>query len=1253
MRMILRRRFVLPVLLAAVAAIVGGLFAGLGGPDPTRDTSAGHTGQPIYFRFLPPSKADDADVRLNCGWHKACASEFPDLYPDDTDDDSPLDLGLDFEGGRGDPLYLRGHGHAPGHATQYEPVTVTIYEWPHPVTGKNDTDTPGCLVVEADFKLNSIVNQPSIGRYRLLHAVAASMTSGGTTHGHTYKPHFDSDGAYNQDRIATVAPSTDDPCLGHKDKLDHVHVERDRGLRDALATAAWKENRSRYATERQTEVWDKEPHTRHLAEWAYANNTDSLNWTHQLCIAGSCPIPSLYPTPMLVPAGHDSEESVDGKGGSDDSQADACAEAKKDARSKLPRGTTGITYTPEDCNTLSTTTTGDVEATGTGTGSTRDSAISSAKRNALSKLPSGATNVSYGTPTVTGGQRVQKVIRIIVEGSASTRAGARQQALINWRNVADNTPNLVSLGTRGVTRVNQTSSEQWKATASGTVTQYRLVNGEKENYQSTITVTATEPTKRQARQQALINWRNVADNVPNFVSLGSRGITSVRQISSEEWQAEVSGTVTANRISPYRATVEATAKHTITTYKATVTARGTPPNRAPTASVSASPTTVVGGGAVTLDGTARDRDGDSLTYRWSSSGGGTFTSATALDTTWTAPAVTSTRTVTLTLTVRDSEGSSDTARVTITVIEASPPPAPATPTLGNPSARSLTASWTAVTVSGPAITGYDVRHIATSADETVDANWTVVDSATTGTATSYIIAGLSPTTSYDVQVRGVIGSVKGAWSSSATASTIANQPPTASASASPTRVEGGASVTLDGTAGDPDVGDTLTYEWTSDGGGSFADAAALDTTWTAPGATASDRTVTLTLTTTDEDGLAATATVDVTVAAASASSCVTDLGALTSVVTRNGSWASGCPSTNRVRAQARFYSFTLAQEKEVTIDLVSTDSPPENPYLYLLRGPTRSGRIVDRNNDIGGYPHYDSNSRIARTLSAGTYTVEATTYLGDKVGNFTVTITPAGDTAPAAPAAPSIGTATATTLPLSWSAPASDGGSAITGYDLQYRTGSGSWVEVDAGLVTSHTLTSLASGTSYDVQVRARNAIGDGAWSASVTGTTTAAPVNRAPTASASASPTTVAGGGAVTLDGTASDPDAGDSLTYTWSSSGGGTFADASALDTTWTAPVATTSEQTVTLTLTARDGGGLTDTATVTVTVSAAPTPTPTPTPAPTPAPLDPVATRYDADGDGRISFTEYLEALRDYGAGRITYAEVLKVAQAWQAG
>ncbi|MDD9994220.1 MAG: hypothetical protein OXS35_00525, partial [Dehalococcoidia bacterium] len=83
--------------------------------------------------------------------------------------------------------------------------------------------------------------------------------------------------------------------------------------------------------------------------------------------------------------------------------------------------------------------------------------------------------------------------------------------------------------------------------------------------------------------------------------------------------------------------------------------------------------------------------------------------------------------------------------------------------------------------------------------------------------------------------------------------------------------------------------------------------------------------------------------------------------------------------------------------------------------------------------------------------------------------------------------------------------------------------------------------------------------------------------------------PTTVAGGGEVTLDGTASDPDAGDTLTYAWSSDGGGTFADPAVLDTTWTAPAATSSEQSITLTLTVTDAGGLSATATVDVTVPA----------------------------------------------------------------
>ena len=75
-------------------------------------------------------------------------------------------------------------------------------------------------------------------------------------------------------------------------------------------------------------------------------------------------------------------------------------------------------------------------------------------------------------------------------------------------------------------------------------------------------------------------------------------------------------------------------------------------------------------------------------------------------------------------------------------------------------------------------------------------------------------------------------------------------------------------------------------------------------------------------------------------------------------------------------------------------------------------------------------------------------------------------------------------------------------------------------------------------------------------------------------------------------LDGTATDPE-GDGLTYAWTSSSGGSFGDAGALDTTWTAPAATTAAQTITLTLTVTDdgAGGRSATATVTVTVEPAP--------------------------------------------------------------
>jgi len=96
---------------------------------------------------------------------------------------------------------------------------------------------------------------------------------------------------------------------------------------------------------------------------------------------------------------------------------------------------------------------------------------------------------------------------------------------------------------------------------------------------------------------------------------------------------------------------------------------------------------------------------------------------------------------------------------------------------------------------------------------------------------------------------------------------------------------------------------------------------------------------------------------------------------------------------------------------------------------------------------------------------------------------------------PGAPAAPTFGTVTHDSLVVNWVAPTETGSTAITGYDLRYRvTDSGdAWSngpEDETGLTA--TIGSLSASTSYDVQVRATNSAGAGAWSASGVTSTTA-----------------------------------------------------------------------------------------------------------------------------------------------------------------
>ena len=90
---------------------------------------------------------------------------------------------------------------------------------------------------------------------------------------------------------------------------------------------------------------------------------------------------------------------------------------------------------------------------------------------------------------------------------------------------------------------------------------------------------------------------------------------------------------------------------------------------------------------------------------------------------------------------------------------------PAAPTIDSVTSgdTTLTLAWSAP-AGETGITAYDVRHIKTSEDESMDSNWAVVDDAWTFGALEYTIAILDNGTPYDIQVRAVNSNGDGAWS---------------------------------------------------------------------------------------------------------------------------------------------------------------------------------------------------------------------------------------------------------------------------------------------------------------------------------------------------------------------------------------------------------------------------------------------------------------------------------------------------------
>ncbi len=325
--------------------------------------------------------------------------------------------------------------------------------------------------------------------------------------------------------------------------------------------------------------------------------------------------------------------------------------------------------------------------------------------------------------------------------------------------------------------------------------------------------------------------------------------------------------------------------------------------------------------------------------------------------------------------------------------------------------------------------------------------------------------------------------------------------------------------------------------------------------------------------------------------------------------------------------------------------VTATDTDAGDAVTYSLSGTGSNLFSIDSNGQITA-----NNSLNYEATPSFTITVTAT----DKAG-LTDTIVvdievgdvdePPGDPIEVAVVGITNG------LRVTWTAPDVTGKPPVTRYTVRYRMQTSAdgvspvawdlWVGIGVGNVTSHEITSLTPGTTYEVQVRAMNAEGD---SDGTTTSTTGVPIapsvlNAAPVFDDGADttrsvPENSAIGTAIGLPVSATDTDAGDTLVYVIddpTASPGSHFAIDSAngqlkvkdaLD--------YESNNRYTIVVTVSDGNGGTASITVTIDVDdvvneapvVAPTASPVPTPAPTPAATPVVPTETLAFDEGTIA-------------------------------
>ena len=388
----------------------------------------------------------------------------------------------------------------------------------------------------------------------------------------------------------------------------------------------------------------------------------------------------------------------------------------------------------------------------------------------------------------------------------------------------------------------------------------------------------------------------------------------------------------------------------------------------PLPSINAGPDqTVLEGSTVTLNGTASDPDGNTLTYSWShdSALAIEFANSTAHSTTFTAPWVGSNSTVTLTLTADDGTGSASDS-MSVTIVNAAQPPR----NIGGISLSSTESGVIEAVWDAPGEAPIDYRISWAKTGEPFR-TWTDMTGNAFPTGASHTIPNLEEGEEYKVKVRARYGGSAGPWSDTSTVTVAgtapdqpANNPPVADAGDSQT-VQEGSTVALNGTASDPD-GDTLTYLWSHDSAMNitFSDPSSLAASFAAPQV---DSNTTIAITLAVSDGNITTSdSVDVT---------VTDVPAQVSQSDPRG-----------------VYRLTLSSTESGVIEAV-WDAPGEAPIDYRISW-AKTGEPFRTWTDMAGNAFPTGASHTIPNLEEGEeYKVKVRARYGGSAGPWSDTST--------------------------------------------------------------------------------------------------------------------------------------------------------------------------------------------------------------------------------------------------------------------